>query len=81
MNTPTLIVSIPDGSSSIVARCSACEQTFPLTPAGRIDPLVGQREAKPAFEAHLKEKHTWRADSNQTAAFRLREMLKDVDPD
>lgn len=79
MNSPTLIVSIPDGSSIIVARCSACQQTFSLTPAGRIDPLVGQREAKPAFELHVKEKHNWRADSNETAAFRLREMLKDAD--
>lgn len=81
METPSLTVSIPDGTSTIVARCSACHQTFSLTPAGRIDPLVAQREAKPAFEAHVKQKHTWRADSNETAAFRLREMLKDVDPE
>jgi len=30
---------------------------------------------------HVKEKHNWRADSNQTAALRLREMLKDIDPE
>jgi hypothetical protein len=77
MQTPTLIISVPNGSSTLVARCSACQQTFPLSTAGRIDPLVGQSEVKPAFEAHVKEKHTWRADSNQTAAFRLREMFKD----
>jgi hypothetical protein len=44
-----------------------------------IDPLVGQREVKPLFEAHVKEKHTWRADSNETAAMRLREMFKDTE--
>jgi hypothetical protein len=77
MGNPTLIISIPDGSSKIVARCSTCEQTFALSPAGVIDPLVGQREVKPLFEAHVKEKHTWRADSNETAAMRLREMFKD----
>jgi hypothetical protein len=77
MGNPTLIISIPDGSSKIVARCSTCEQTFALTPAGVIDPLVGQREVKPLFEAHVKEKHTWRADSNETAAMRLRETFKD----
>jgi hypothetical protein len=81
MNTPTLIISIPDGGSSMVARCSACQQTFPLSAAGKIDPLVGQGEVKPAFEAHVRDKHSWRADSNQTAAFRLREMLKDIDPE
>jgi hypothetical protein len=29
----------------------------------------------------VRDKHSWRADSNQTAAFRLREMLKDIDPE
>jgi hypothetical protein len=77
MADPTLLISIPDGSSTIVARCSVCQQTFPLSTAGVIDPLVGQREAKPLFDAHVKEKHTWRADSNETAALRLREMFKD----
>ena len=79
MANPTLVISIPDGSSTIAARCSACQQTFPLSPAGKIDPLVGQRELKPLFEAHVKEKHNWRADSNETAAMRLREMLKDIE--
>ena len=79
MADPTLLISIPDGSSTIVARCSVCQQTFLLSTAGIIDPLVGQREAKPLFDAHVKEKHTWRADSNETAALRLREMFKDTE--
>lgn len=80
MQTPTLIIKIPDGSSTLVARCSACQQTFPLSSTGRVDPLIGEREVKPAFEAHVKQKHNWRADSQQTAAYRLREMFKD-DPE
>ena len=74
---PTLIISVPDGSSSLVAKCSACHQTFPLGAA--LDPLSGQRELKNVFEAHVKDKHSWRADSNETAALRLREMMKDFE--
>ena len=77
MKTPTLTISVQAGSSTLVAKCSACGHTFPLSTAGRIDPLIGQSEVKPAFEDHVKEKHTWRADSQETAAFRLREMFKD----
>jgi len=44
-----------------------------------LDPLAGQRELKGVFEAHVKDKHTWRADGNETAALRLREMMKDFE--
>jgi len=44
-----------------------------------MDPLAGQRELKSVFEAHVKDKHSWRADGNETAAMRLREMMKDFD--
>jgi hypothetical protein len=44
-----------------------------------LDPLVGQRELKNTFEAHVKDKHSWRADGNETAALRLREMMKDFE--
>jgi len=76
---PTLIISVPDGSSSLVAKCSACHQTFPLSTAANLDPLAGQRELKGVFEAHVKDKHSWRADGNETAALRLREMMKDFE--
>lgn len=75
---PTLIISVPDGSSSLLAKCSACHQTFPLN-AASLDPLAGQRELKGVFEAHVKEKHSWRADGNETAAMHLREMMKDFE--
>jgi len=77
MENATLVIAVPDGKSSLIATCSACQQTFPLSPAGSIDPLVGQRELKGAFEAHVKAKHNWRADENLTAALRLREMMND----
>ena len=41
--------------------------------------LAGQRELKSVFEAHVKDKHSWRADGNETAAMRLREMMKDFE--
>jgi len=76
---PTLRISVPDGSSSLVAKCSACHQAFPLSAAAGLDPLAGQRELKNVFEAHVKDKHSWRADNNETAAMRLREMMKDFE--
>ena len=76
---PTLIISVPDGSSSLIAKCSARHQTFPLSAAAGLDPLAGQRELKSVFEAHVKDKHSWRADNNETAALRLREMMKDFE--
>jgi len=76
---PTLIISVPDGSSSLVAKCSACHQTFALSTAATMDPLAGQRELKSVFEAHVKDKHSLRADGNETAAMRLREMMKDFE--
>ena len=76
---PTLIISVPDGSTSLLAKCSACHQTFPLSAAVGLDPLAGQRELKTVFEVHVKDKHSWRADNNETAAMRLREMMKDFE--
>ena len=77
--SPTLIISVPDGSSSLVAKCSACHQIFPLSAAAGLDQLAGQRELKGVFEAHVKDKHSWRADNNETAAMRLREIMKDFE--
>jgi len=75
MDKPTLIVS----RTSTVARCSVCHETFPLSAQGQVDPLLGQRELKGVFEAHVKEKHTWRADTSQTAAIRLRKFVEDME--
>jgi hypothetical protein len=61
------------------ARCSACDQTFPLTDAALVDAMVGQRELRHAFDKHVREKHTWRADANQTAALRLRKAMEDFE--
>ena len=79
MENASLIISTKEGTTTTVARCSLCNQTFPLTPGGAVDPLIGQRELKSVFEAHVKEKHSWRADANQTAALRLRKAMEDVE--
>lgn len=79
MEQATLIISTLKGSTATVARCSACDQTFPLSTQGAVDPLIGQRELKSAFDTHVKEKHTWRADSNSTAALRLRKAMEEFE--
>ena len=78
MEKPTLIISTFAGRTSTAARCSACHETFPLSAQGQVDPLLGQRELKGVFEAHVKEKHTWRADTSQTAALRLRKFTEGI---
>lgn len=77
MENASLVISTKEGTTTTVARCSLCSQTFPLTPGGAVDPLIGQRELKSVFESHVKEKHSWRADANQTAALRLRKAMED----
>jgi len=73
MEKPTLIIS------RSVGKCSLCRDTFPLSAQGQVDPLLGQRELKSVFEAHVKDKHTWRADTSQTAAIRLRKFVEDME--
>ena len=73
MEKPSLIIS------RTVGKCSLCQDTFPLSAQGQVDPLLGQRELKGIFEAHVKDKHTWRADTSQTNAIRLRKFVKNMD--
>ena len=73
MEKPSLIIS------RIVGKCSLYQDTFPLSAQGQVDPLLGQRELKGIFEAHVKDKHTWRADTSQTGAIRLRKFVEDMD--
>ena len=79
MESPRLVISTKQGTTTTVARCSVCNQTFPLTPGGAVDPLIGQKELKSVFESHVKEKHSWRADANETAALRLRKAMEDFE--
>ena len=73
MEKPSLIIS------RTVGKCSLCQDTFPLSAQGQVDPLLGQRELKGIFEAHVKDKHTWRADTSQTGAILLRKFVEDMD--
>ena len=77
MENAKLIVSKVDGSTSSVGRCSACQETFTLSPSAAANPLLTERGLREVFENHVKEKHSWRADANQTAALRLRKMMQD----
>ena len=79
MENASLVISTKEGTTTTIARCSLCSQTFPLTPGGAVDPLIGQRELKSVFESHVKEKHNWRADANQTAALRLRKAMEEFE--
>jgi hypothetical protein len=72
-----LILSEFDGNTSLTGRCSLCNQTFSLNPLAATDPLAGQRELRDLFDAHVKERHSWRADANRTAAFNLRKMMEE----
>ena len=77
MENAKLIVSKVEGSTSSVGKCSACHETFSLSPSAAANPLLTERGLREIFETHLKEKHSWRADANETAALRLREMMKE----
>lgn len=79
MENANLVISTLPGGTSTVARCSVCDQTFPLSAQGSVDPLVGQRELKSAFDIHVKERHNWRADANRTAALRLRKAMEEFE--
>jgi len=74
-----LVISTLPGTTTTTARCSACDHTFPLSAQGSVDPLIGQRELKSAFDRHVKEKHMWRADAAQTAAMRLRKSMEEFE--
>lgn len=67
------------GNPPIAGRCSLCQEVISLNASAVTDPLLGQRELRNLFDVHVREKHTWRADGNQTAAFRLREMMKEFE--
>ena len=77
MEDAKLIISKVEGSTSSVGRCSACQETFAVSPLAAANPLLTDRGLREVFETHLKEKHSWRADANETAALRLREMMRD----
>lgn len=72
-----LIVAQSDGKTSTSGRCSLCDETFFVNALTATDPALGQRELRDVFDAHVREKHSWRADGNQTAAFRLRKMMEE----
>ena len=77
MESAKLIVSKADSGTSSVGRCSACQETFTVSASTASNPLLTERGLREVFETHVKEKHNWRADANETAALRLREMMKD----
>ena len=78
METAQLIVSKSEtGSSS--ARCSLCEEVFTLSGSASTDPITGQRQLNDVFDRHVREKHSWRADANRTAALRLRKMMEEFE--
>lgn len=43
------------------------------------DPMFGQSELRNVFASHVREKHSWRADGNQTAALNLRKIMEDLE--
>jgi hypothetical protein len=77
MQHAELILSDCAAGAPMAGRCSVCHETFTVKSAAVTDPIAGQRELRGLFDAHVKERHTWRADANQTAALRLREMMKE----
>jgi hypothetical protein len=74
---PQLILSEIDGSTSLAGRCSECHETFRVDALAITDPMMGQRELRDLFDAHVRERHSWRADANQTAARQLRKMMEE----
>ena len=79
MENAQLIVSKSEGSASSVARCSLCDEVFSLSGSSSTDPITGQRQLNDVFDRHVREKHSWRADANRTAALRLRKMMEEFE--
>ena len=77
MQQAQLILSEFDGNTSLCGRCSLCQESFSLNASAVTDPILGQRELRDLFDAHVKERHSWRADANSTAALRLRKMMEE----
>jgi hypothetical protein len=77
MPNPQLILSEIEGNTSPAGRCSLCQESFSANASAVTDPILGQRELRDLFNAHVKQRHSWRADANQTAALRLRKMMEE----
>lgn len=77
MQQAQLIFVECQSSTSLAGRCSLCNESFSLNASAVTDPLLGQRELRDLFDAHVKERHNWRADANATAALRLRKMMEE----
>jgi len=77
MQHPELIFSHLEGNVSTAGKCSLCCETFAVNASTVTDPMLGQRELRDLFDAHVKARHGWRADANQTASLRLRRMMEE----
>ena len=77
VNAQLVIRTGQDGT--ITGRCSLCNESFSSTAAAESDALVAQRDLRTIFDAHVRDKHSWRADANQTAAMRLRKTMEDLE--
>ena len=78
MLTPQLVITAGEGGTTL-GRCSLCNENFSATATANSDPLVVQRDLRTVFDAHVRDKHSWRADANQTAAMRLRKIMEDLE--
>lgn len=79
MEDAQLVISDRAGSIPNSGHCSACKQRFQTTSSLLTDPELAESQLREAFEKHVKEKHSWRADANRTAALRLRKAMEDID--
>lgn len=79
MQQAQLILSECDPNKPLSGRCSVCKESISLNTSTATDPLLGQRELRDVFDAHVKERHSWRADANSTAALRLRKMMEEFE--
>jgi hypothetical protein len=77
MQHAELIYSQLEGNTSTAGRCSLCYETFSASPSAATDPTLGKRELRDLFDGHVRARHGWRADANQTGAFRLRRMTEE----
>ena len=78
MQNAQLVITASEGGTSR-GRCSLCNETFASSATATTDPLVAQRDLRNIFDAHVRDKHSWRADANETAAMRLRKIMEDLE--
>lgn len=78
MQNAQLIVTAGQGGTT-AGKCSLCNDTFTTSSTASTDPLVAQRDLRNIFDAHVRDKHSWRADANETAALRLRKIMEDLE--